>query len=332
MKYKLSSTALSAITLCFASIAPDSQAQQRDRGEQQAAVIFQILASELALNDGQLGIAAATYLTLAKQTQDPAAARRATELAIEARSPARAEEAALIWLASAPQDDEAQATLDLLQVMLGRKNQLIASLVKRREQAMRDQRLEGFYDYVAGLAGRSPVRADGVAVFEAVSKPDEQKASVMYTRAMLYERSGQYNEMETLLRKIIAEHPDHAHAHNALGYHLADKNLQLDEALSLIERALSLSPQDAHILDSMGWVYFRRGNLTLAEKYLRVAHQVQPDAEIAAHLGEVLWTKGESAEAEKYWRAGFMQDPRNTVLLETIKRLGISPLRMHPAP
>lgn len=332
MKYKLSSTALSAITLCLASIAPDSYAQQRDRGEQQAAVIFQILASELALNEGQLGIAAATYLTLAKQTQDPAAARRATELAIEARSPARAEEAALIWLASAPQDDEAQATLDLLQVMLGRKNQLIASLAKRREQAMRDQRLEGFYDYVAGLAGRSPVRADGVAVFEAVSKPDEQRASVMYTRAMLYERSGQYNEMETLLRKIIADHPDHAHAHNALGYHLADKNLQLDEALTLIERALSLSPQDAHILDSMGWVYFRRGNLTLAEKYLRVAHQVQPDAEIAAHLGEVLWTKGESAEAEKYWRAGFMQDPRNTVLLETIKRLGISPLRMHPAP
>jgi Flp pilus assembly protein TadD len=152
----------------------------------------------------------------------------------------------------------------------------------------------------------------------------------MYTRAMLHERAGQHKEMERLLRALIQKDPNHAHAHNALGYHFADRNERLDEAYQLIERALRLAPQDAHIIDSMGWIYFRKGNLDLAERYLRQAHQQQPDAEISTHLGEVLWTKGQPAEAERFFRAAFSADPRNPILMETLKRLGISVGRVHP--
>lgn len=299
-------------------------------GQERAALVFQILASEMALAQGEVGIAAMTYLSVARQTQDPLAARRATELAIEARLPQRAEEAAQIWLASAPNDREAQTTLDLLQVMMGETEKLIRSLQPRRELASKEGRLEAFYDYVAGLAGRSNDRMQGLNLFESVSRPHSTKASVLYTRAMLLEKVGQHAEMETALRDLIAREPSHAHAHNALGYHLADKNIRLPEALSLIEKALSLAPNDAHIIDSMGWVHFRLGNLELAEKYLRQAHAKQPDAEISTHLGEVLWMKGKTREAESYLRAAFSSDPNNEILLETLKRLGIPPLQVHP--
>jgi Flp pilus assembly protein TadD/Holliday junction resolvase-like predicted endonuclease len=301
-----------------------------DTGRERAALVFQILASEMALAQGEIGIAAVTYLSVAKQTQDPAAAKRATELAIEARLPERAQEAAQIWLASAPGDREAQTTLDLLQVMMGETEKLMHSLAPRRDLADKEGRLGDFYDYVAGLAGRASDRQQALRLFESISRPHASMTAVMYTRAMLYERAGQEAEMIKLLRELIAREPSHAHAHNALGYHFADKNIQLGEALSLIEKALALAPNDAHIIDSMGWVQFRLGNLELAEKYLRKAHAKQPDAEISTHLGEVLWVKGQKVEAQSYLQAAFAADPRNEVLLETLKRLGIPPLQVHP--
>lgn len=305
-------------------------AQSMALGREQAALVFQILASELALAQGDVGIAAATYLSIARQTQDPAAARRATELAIEARLPQRAEEAAAIWLRSAPNDREAQSTLDLLQLITGENEKLSRSLIARRDQAAQQQQTEAFYDYVAGLAGRSLNKVDGLKLFQNVSRPDQDKPSVIYTLAMLHERAGQPQEMEKLLRELIKREPKHAHAHNALGYHLADRNERLEEAKALIAHALALAPNDAHIIDSMGWVYFRLGNLKLAEQYLRQAQQLQPDAEISTHLGEVLWASGQQAEAESFFRSAFAVDPRNDVLANTLKRLGISLQQVHP--
>jgi tetratricopeptide (TPR) repeat protein len=314
------------------------QAQGRggppDRGQLQASIVFQILASELALAQGQIGVAAATYLNLARQTQDPVAARRATELSIDARAPQRAEEAAAIWLRNAPQDKEAQGTLDLLQIATGENEKLVRSLLARRRTLAAEpdgaRKIEELYDYVAGLVGRAPEKADGLRIFERVTEADRDKSGVIYTRAMLHERAGQYQDMEQILRSLIARDPAHAHAHNALGYHLADRNERLSEALKLIERALALAPEDAHIIDSMGWVQFRLGRLDLAEKYLRMAHQRQPDAEISAHLAEVLWVSGRGDEAEALLRSAFLSDPRNEVLQGTLKRLGIPASRIHP--
>jgi tetratricopeptide (TPR) repeat protein len=279
---------------------------------------------------GEVGIAAVTYLSVARQTQDPAAAKRATELSIQARMPQRAQEAAQIWLASTPNDREAQTTLDLLQLLTGETEKLIRSLEPRRVLAKKEGELDVFYDYVAGLAGRANDRLQALTLFQSVSKPDANMPAVMYTQAMLYEGAGRTDDMEALLRALIKKEPEHAHAHNALGYHFADKNIKLPEALALIEKALALAPNDAHIIDSMGWVHFRLGNLDLAEKYLRKAHAKQPDAEISTHLGEVLWAKGQTIEAQAYLRAAFASDPGNEVLNETLKRLGIPPLQVHP--
>jgi Flp pilus assembly protein TadD len=161
-------------------------------------------------------------------------------------------------------------------------------------------------------------------LLEAVALEHSVRPELLYTRAMLYERAQNFSEMERLLRSLIAKEPKHAHALNALGYSFADRNQRLPEAKVLIEQALRLLPNDPHILDSMGWVYFRKGMPKDALPFLYSAYERQPDAEISAHLGEVLWQLSRADEALAVFRLGLSHDPQNTVLRETLSRLGIA--------
>jgi tetratricopeptide (TPR) repeat protein len=150
------------------------------------------------------------------------------------------------------------------------------------------------------------------------AQPDQP--DLLYDIALTAEKLDRFDVLETNLRRLIELRPDHAHAYNALGYSLADRNQRLPEARKLIERALELSPDDHFIIDSMGWVLYREGDLKAAIDYLRRAYTGRPDAEIGAHLGEVLWMNGERAEAERVWRETQNNHPENEVLLKTLKR------------
>jgi len=143
---------------------------------------------------------------------------------------------------------------------------------------------------------------------------------LVYDYALAAERVGKLDLMETELRKAIAAKPDFAAAYNALGYSYADRNIKLDDALVLIETALSITPNDHYMLDSLGWVHYRKGNLDLAIEYLQKAYDMNPDPEIAAHLGEVLWQKGKQAEAKSIWQKALIIDPDNEVLLVTTNK------------
>lgn len=139
---------------------------------------------------------------------------------------------------------------------------------------------------------------------------------LIYDYALAAERIQKLDVMEDELRKLIAAKPDFAAAYNALGYSFADRNIKLDEAQTLIEKALSITPNDHYMLDSLGWVYYRKGNLDKAIEYLQQAYKVNPDPEIAAHLGEVLWQKGQHEEAKKIWQDALTANPDNQVLRE----------------
>jgi len=157
-------------------------------------------------------------------------------------------------------------------------------------------------------------------LLEAAVAREPDDLDLLYETALMAERVGKVEVTEAHLRKVIAKKPDHAHAYNALGYSLADRNLRLEEAQSLIEKALSLAPGDPFILDSMGWVLFRRGDQAGAFKYLSQALQSRPDPEIAAHLGEVLWAMGRRDDAARIWREAVAQHPGNEALNATVKR------------
>jgi Flp pilus assembly protein TadD len=144
---------------------------------------------------------------------------------------------------------------------------------------------------------------------------------LMYDQAMLADKLNKLEEMEQLLRKVIALKPDFHHAYNALGYSLADRNLRLPEARALIKKALEFAPNDPYIIDSLAWVEYRSGNAAEAQRLLQAAYSERPDAEIAAHLGEVLWKLGQREQANAIWKEGLTLSPDNETLLETIRRL-----------
>ena len=143
---------------------------------------------------------------------------------------------------------------------------------------------------------------------------------LLYDYAMLAEKLDRVDLLESSLRKLISIKPDHAHAYNALGYSLADRNERLDEARQLIEQALKLAPEDSYIIDSLGWVLYRQGKPEEALKHLQRAYAGRQDPEIAAHLGEVLWVLGRRAEAQKVWDEALAKTPSNDVLSKTVQR------------
>jgi len=164
-----------------------------------------------------------------------------------------------------------------------------------------------------------------LAVLKQANERFKDDPDLLYEQAMMAEKVGQFDAMEALLRQVMQLKPDYHHAYNALGYSLADRNQRLPEAKELIERALKLSPGEPFIIDSLGWVEFRLGNLAEAVKLLRQAYGSRPDAEIAAHLGEVLWASGAQDEARRVWAEAAQRDARNEALRETLDRLKVKP-------
>ncbi|WLI89497.1 tetratricopeptide repeat protein [Massilia sp. R2A-15] len=214
--------------------------------------------------------------------------------------------------------------------------------LKRAALVAKQGDVPGARKLVAGLAPTQPaeqaqlVLADGqilrdagqveaaYAVMRAGVEKYPTNPDLLYDFALLAEKTGRLDVMEASLRKVMREVPDNHHAYNALGYSLAERNVRLQEAYELIDKALKLAPGDPFIMDSMGWVQYRLGNLSAAEAQLRQAYALRSDPEIAVHLGEVLWQKGDKADAQKLWREARSKDPQNDTLKNTLARLRLS--------
>ncbi|MFT5782244.1 MAG: tetratricopeptide (TPR) repeat protein [Pseudomonas sp.] len=149
--------------------------------------------------------------------------------------------------------------------------------------------------------------------------PDD--LNLLYTRAMLAEKRNDLKQLESDLRVIIQREPNNAMALNALGYTLADRTTRFDEARALIEQAHQINPQDPAVLDSLGWVNYRQGQLDVAETLLRQALEQFPDAEVASHLGEVLWANGKQREAREVWAQALEKTPNSPVIRDAVLRL-----------
>lgn len=143
---------------------------------------------------------------------------------------------------------------------------------------------------------------------------------LLYETALLAEKTGQIDTSERLLRRLIDVQPESAQAYNALGYSFAERNVRLSEAHTLIAKALALTPDDPFIIDSMGWVLYRQGDLAAALTQLERAYAQRQDPEIAAHLGEVLWMLGRKDEARRTLREASKNFPANEVLADTLKK------------
>jgi tetratricopeptide (TPR) repeat protein len=208
----------------------------------------------------------------------------------------------------------------------------IAELIKTQESV--DKAIE-FLDDVDFLTGEQQVIAaqmqasmlnqakrheDAFKLLGKAVKNIPNTPTLMYDYGLAAERMKDFDLMEKQLRQAIKLKPDFAAAYNALGYSFADRNIKLNEAVELIEKALTLSPNDHYMLDSLGWAYYRKGDYNNAIKHLQTAYNMQADPEIAAHLGEVLWVKGDHEAAQKIWQEALAKNPDNALLQSTTKK------------
>lgn len=167
------------------------------------------------------------------------------------------------------------------------------------------------------VAGAS---SDAVALLDAALDLYPGHANLLYQRALALESDGKIDravsELDTLLKTRAADPV----LLNALGYTLADHRRNLAHAEDLIRRALEKTPDNPAVLDSLGWVQYRRGRANDALPSLERAHRISQDSEIAAHWGEVLWSVGRQSEARAIWARALARDPASTLLKSTVNR------------
>jgi Flp pilus assembly protein TadD len=228
------------------------------------------------------------------------------------------------WLAKMDDGDDLVASQSRRAALLARQGKVQQAMTLLRElpetkpedaklkfaaqvQLLRDvKQYETAYDMLAKATTASPNDSD-----------------LIYDQAMVAEKLLRFDEMERLLRRLMVLKPDNQNAYNALGYSLADRKVKLDEARTLIQKALTLAPGDPFITDSLGWVEFRLGNTTEATRILEGAYKNRPDPEIGAHLGEVLWSAGDRERAMIVLKESSIADADNETLQDTLKRLRV---------
>ena len=233
---------------------------------------------------------------------------------------------ALDWYKQVPESDEHWFEAQVRSVLLvdgeGKSTEALAMIHQLQARAGDDPKeLGDVYLLEADILHKHGKSEEAVAVYNRGLQSLPEDTRLLYARALLNDDLNHIDAAVADLRHVLDLKPNDADAMNALGYTLADRTADQKEALSLIEKALVLKPDEPAIMDSLGWVQYRLGRFDEAVTHLRTAYAKQPDAEIAAHLGEVLWVSGQKDEAKKIWEQGRKKDAQNKVLLETIQRL-----------
>lgn len=166
-------------------------------------------------------------------------------------------------------------------------------------------------------------KAPSEAVYELeqalLRHPDQP--DLLYERAMVAERQDDLPKVEQFLKRLIEVRPENPHGYNALGYTWAENNMHLDKALELIRKAVELAPNDPFIMDSLGWVHFKLGEIDKAEVTLRKAFELRQDEEIGLHLLEVLLKAGKREEARKLGQQLTVSYPNSSSLKKLVRQV-----------
>ncbi len=233
---------------------------------------------------------------------------------------------ALDWLRKVKGADQVGTARERQAFLLGRMNRVEEGLdlLRQMPATTPEQRTESIM--AQGQLLRDAHRyEESYHLLDGALQESPDDTGLLYETAMSAERLDRIDLMEARLRHLLQLRPDYAHAYNALGYSLADRNIRLQEAYQLIDHALTLAPDDGFIVDSMGWVQYRLGNLPAARESLMRAFELKADPDVAAHLGEVLWASGDHSRAREVLLDAQKRDGESDTLRETLQRLKIQP-------
>ena len=161
---------------------------------------------------------------------------------------------------------------------------------------------------------------------ETITKSEKSNWVIYYFRGICFERSKQWAQAEVDLKKSLELYPDQPHVLNYLGYSWVDQGTNLDEGMRMIKRAVEQRADDGYIVNSLGWAYYRLGNMEEAVKHLERAVELKPeDPTINDHLGDAYWKVGRQLEARFQWSHArdLKPEPEELVKIETKLKSGM---------
>jgi tetratricopeptide (TPR) repeat protein len=198
-------------------------------------------------------------------------------------------------------------------------------LLQAKDDAPLPTRLEG-------EIAQAQLLSNGGEADQALARLDDALArfpdhpDVLYQKAILLEKAGRTDAAIAQLEALYRARPQDGAISNALGFILADHNRDLSRAERLINTALKSEPDNPAILDSLGWLQYRRGMLQVALPLLERAYRLDQDGDIGAHWGEVLWALGDKTKAREVWNRALMADPDNALVKAAQQRFGVPSL------
>lgn len=149
-----------------------------------------------------------------------------------------------------------------------------------------------------------------------------RNADLHYLKGSILEKMNRFDESISAMKTVLDIDPQNADALNFIGYGYADRGINLDQAEKMILQAMKLKPDNGYILDSLGWLYFKKNEFDSALKYLKRALELLPDdSNIMEHLGDVYSKKGQEKEALDYYRKAAKIDPDNSALKKKLDHL-----------
>lgn len=138
---------------------------------------------------------------------------------------------------------------------------------------------------------------------------DRSDWNVFFQRGIAYERLKEWDKAEPNFREALRLYPDQPQVLNYLGYSWIDMNINLEEGMEMIRKAVELRPNDGYIVDSLGWAHYRLGEFDDAVRELERAVELRPeDATINDHLGDAYWRVGRRLEAVYQWNRALAGD------------------------
>ncbi|MGB5178625.1 MAG: tetratricopeptide repeat protein [Gammaproteobacteria bacterium] len=231
------------------------------------------------------------------------------------------DDAALVWYRKVESGDYwSQAQLRIAEILVRQGN--LADMQNHMQiLRQKDPAQSVTYFLLEGqVLSDANLNDEAFALYGKALQASPDNIDLLYAHSLAAEQLGKLEIAERDMRRILEMEPDNVRTLNALGYTLADQTTRYEEALGYINRAYAQDPNDPAIIDSLGWVQYRLGNLDEARTHLQRAWDMTQDSEIGAHLGEVMWVQGDRDSARKIWEASRQTSPDNAVLLEVINR------------
>jgi tetratricopeptide (TPR) repeat protein len=192
---------------------------------------------------------------------------------------------------------------------------LTQAIQKKNDQAILYLYLSSLYEEQKNFTVAEKTVLDGIGRFP-------RNADLHYVRGSILEKMNRFEESIKSMEAVLDIDPQNADALNFIGYSYADRGIHLDRAEQMIIQALKIKPDNGYILDSLGWVYFKKSQYDSALKYLKRARELLPDdANIMEHLGDVYLKIGQDKEAMDHYRNAVKIDSDNITLKKKLDTL-----------